>query len=128
VAGVQRPVDGVGQVGPYEGERGDDGDGGEFTGTAAPGLDRAGQFDDDGEPGDARQGDEVDLDAAEQFGSGEDADGVERDDDGEAGETEGGEHENGLAGVAGEQVQAQPPAQREDHCRQRSHVISVSRR
>ncbi len=56
-----------------------------------------------------------------------DADRVERDDDGEAGQADRGEHQDGLARVAGQQVQPEPPAQAEHHCGHRSHGFSLAR-
>ncbi len=51
---------------------------------------------------------------------------VERDDHRETGQPDRREGEDGLTRVAGEQVETQPPAEREDHCRQRSHRFSLA--
>ena len=42
----------------------------------------------------------------------------------EAGQPDRGQHQNGFTRIAGEQIQPQPPAEREDHRRQRSHGSS----
>ena len=93
---------------------------------AAPRVVRPRQLEQDCEPGDAGHRDEIDLDAAQHVQTADDPHGVQRHHRREARQTDRGQHEHRLAGVTGQQVQAQPPAEREDQRRQRSHDSSVA--